>query len=33
MWFIGFGREQETSKPPPKKILNPPLITVVSIKQ
>ena len=26
MWFIGVEVEQETSAPPPKKILDPPLI-------
>ena len=25
MWFIGVGVEQETSTPPPNKILDPPL--------
>ena len=25
MWFIGVEEEQETSAPPPKKILDPPL--------
>ena len=25
MWFIGLEVEQETSPPPPKKILDPPL--------
>ena len=25
MWFIGVEAEQETSAPPPKKILDPPL--------
>ena len=33
MWFIGVEVEQETSTPPPTKILDPPLSTVVSIKQ
>ena len=27
MWFIGVEVEQETSAPPPKKILDPPLET------
>ena len=27
MWFIGIEVEQETSAPPPKKILDPPLIS------
>ena len=27
MWFIGVEVEQETSAPPPKKILDPPLLT------
>ena len=26
MWFIGVEVEQETSAPPPKKILDPPLM-------
>ena len=26
MWFIGVEVEQETSAPPPKKILDPPLV-------
>ena len=26
MWFIGVEVEQETSAPPPKKILDPPLL-------
>ena len=25
MWFVGVEAEQETSAPPPKKILDPPL--------
>ena len=29
MWFIGVEVEQETSAPPPKKILDPPLGAVV----
>ena len=29
MWFIGVEVEQETSAPPPKKILDPPLSCVV----
>ena len=28
MWFIGVEVEQETSAPPPKKILDPPLVSV-----
>ena len=28
MWFIGIEVEQETSAPPPKKILDPPLNSV-----
>ena len=31
MWFIGVEVEQETSAPPPKKILDPPLLHLVSI--
>ena len=27
MWFIGVEVEQETSAPPPKKILDPPLLS------
>ena len=27
MWFIGVEVEQDTSAPPPKKILDPPLYT------
>ena len=27
MWFIGVEIEQETSAPPPKKILDPPLLS------
>ena len=30
MWFIGVEVEQETSAPPPKKILDPPLYLVLS---
>ena len=30
MWFIGVEVEQETSAPPPKKILDPPLWTMNS---
>ena len=30
MWFIGFDVEQETSAPPPKKILDPPLAFHIS---
>ena len=29
MWFIGVEVEQETSAPPPKKILDPPLHTTL----
>ena len=29
MWFIGVEVEQETSAPPPKKILDPPLVHVL----
>ena len=29
MWFIGVEVEQETSAPPPKKILDPPLVSLV----
>ena len=29
MWFIGVEVEQETSVPPPKKILDPPLRVMV----
>ena len=29
MWFIGVEVEQETSAPPPKKILDPPLRVMV----
>ena len=28
MWFIGVEVEQEMSAPPPKKILDPPLINI-----
>ena len=28
MWFIGVEEEQETSAPPPKKILDPPLLRI-----
>ena len=31
MWFIGVDVEQETSAPPPKKILNPPLMYSTSL--
>ena len=31
MWFIGVEVEQETSAPPPKKILDAPLYNVVRI--
>ena len=30
MWFIGVAVEQETSAPPPKKILDPPLTCIRS---
>ena len=33
MWFIGAEVEQEMSAPPPKKILDPPLITEGNIIQ
>ena len=33
MWFIGVKVEQETSAPPPKKILDPALSLVVSASQ
>ena len=34
MWFIGVEVvEQETSAPPPKKILDPPLSVVVSVRR
>ena len=33
MWFIGVEVEQETSAPPPQKILDPPLITSGKIEQ
>ena len=29
MWFIGVEVEQETSAPPPKKILYPPLVVAI----
>ena len=29
MWFIGVAVEQETSAPPPKKILDPPLGLII----
>ena len=32
MWFIGVEVEQETSAPPPKKILDPPLEIPTKIK-
>ena len=32
MWFIGVEAEQETSAPPPKKILDPPLFSLSSGK-
>ena len=32
MWFIGVEVEQETSAPPPKKILDPPLPNVMFLK-
>ena len=31
MWFIGVEVEQETSAPPPKKILDPPLLLYVNL--
>ena len=31
MWFIGVKVEQEPSAPPPKKILDPPLLLFLSI--
>ena len=31
MWFIGVEVEQETSAPPPKKILDPPLVSYISL--
>ena len=30
MWFIGVEVEQETSAPPPKKILDPPLECIIT---
>ena len=30
MWFIGVEVEQETSAPPPKKIVDPPLYSTTS---
>ena len=33
MWFIGVEVEQETSAPPPKKILDPPLHLVHDLKR
>ena len=33
MWFIGVEVEQETSAPPPKKILDPPLSMQVTWEQ
>ena len=32
MWFIGVEVEQETSAPPPKKILDPPLNYIANLK-
>ena len=32
MWFIGVEVEQETSAPPPKKILDPPLRTLLEVE-
>ena len=32
MWFIGVEVEQETSAPPPKKILDPPL-DIISVQE
>ena len=31
MWFIGVEVEQETSAPPPKKILDPPLMLPIRV--
>ena len=31
MWFIGVEAEQETSAPPPKKILDPPGVVTCSL--
>ena len=33
MWFIGVEVEQETSAPPPKKILDPPLSMRFRVKE
>ena len=33
MWFIGVEVEQETSAPPPKKILDPPLKCIAARKK
>ena len=33
MWFIGVGVEQETTAPPPKKILDPPLFMLSQVLQ
>ena len=33
MWFIGVEVEQETSAPPPKKMLDPPLFTIDKTKK
>ena len=32
MWFIGVEVEQETSAPPPKKILDPPLSFLIAVE-
>ena len=33
MWFIGVEVERETSAPPPKKILDPPLLSLRKTEQ
>ena len=33
MWFIGVEVEQETSAPPPEKMLDPPLGTMLEMKK
>ena len=33
MWFIGVEVEQETSAPPPKKILDPPLSVLLRLRR
>ena len=33
MWFIGVEVEQETSAPPPKKILDPPLAYIREVHE